>query len=115
MSISLKAIDTRVTALENKIVNSGYMVPNWSKSNAVASGSMTKTSPFTASVACLFMVKGYHSRSGRNLYINGVDVARLYFDYGGNNAVPVFLNKGDQLYTTASCEGAWFPLIAMKL
>lgn len=112
MAISLKNIDDRVTVLENKIVNAGFMVPDWSTGTTFTSGTSKK---FTATAGCLYVLIGYTSRSFCNLYINNKQIWQTYHDYGGYDVVPMYLNKGDVFHTSYDRDGIWFPLKAMNL
>lgn len=113
MSISLKAIDTRVTALENKIINSGYMVPDWSKT--VRKDNVT--SPFIATEHCLVQAERIITRGEYTTAINGVNVGRTYYDYNARTMHDYELQKGDKLSnTTGSWETLFVtPMKAMNL
>ena len=99
MSISLNNIESRVTALENKVsTNKGFLVPDWSKCVDLGKGKVVEETPYTATETCLAHFSGFHSRSFEKIYINGIIISDCYYDYGGSDQEWYYLNKGDVIY-----------------
>lgn len=118
MAISIKSLDTRVTALENKLSGSVIGFPDWSKITKIK-GRGSRTYEYTATESCWIMILMEYS--GRHIcYMNGVMIARCTSEGGkweDNNAILLPVNKGDvikleELYYSNS---GWMWKIPIKI